>query len=154
VLSLLSVKAWGQSAARPIGLCTANETSYFSCQTARAQWISLCGEPDGLVQYRFGKLGKIELRFPAGDDRKQTLRFSHYFRYQVDRFEVTFEIAGVDYAVFDSTEGARRERGVSVTKPNQPDVSLKCVGRGQSRMIDLEPLLPCDPDNALSSCSH
>jgi hypothetical protein len=125
---------------------------YFNCQTAQHKWIALCGQTDGVVQYRFGKPDKIELRFPSGNDPKETLRFAHYFRYQVDRFEVTFDSAGVDYAVFDFTEDGQRDRGVSVSKPEQREVLVKCVGPVQSRLIDLESRLPCDADNALSNC--
>jgi hypothetical protein len=144
----LSVRA--QNAQRQTGLCDVDEGSYFSCKTSHGKWISLCGRDDGPVQYRFGERGKIELRFPSSKRPQETLRYAHYFRFQVDRFEVTFDTDGVRYSVFDYSEGEQNRAGVSIARAGARNVVVKCAGAVQSRWNELEPRLPCDVDNALN----
>ncbi len=132
------------------GLCAADEVSYFACRTARDRRIALCGKSPQAVQYRYGRSGAIELQFPerAADAAEQML-YAHYGRYQTDRVELRFTNGGVEYVLFEYTEGKRRNAGVRVTAGAQERV-VACAGRIDSRLGELEGVLPCDADNALN----
>ena len=105
--------------------------------------------------YRFGRLGAPELVFPkssAGSLRK--FRYAHYSRPQVERTELAFSNAGVEYSVFDYYDGEERPmyaRGVGVTE-NGKDRDFRCRAGVISNLIELEKLVPCDAENALASC--
>jgi len=136
------------------GLCSAAETSYFACQTTKQRWISLCGQAPRSLQYRFGTPAKPELRYPEDPAAgAASFLFAHYFRYQTDRAEVTFRNQGVEYAIFDYTEGRERRAGVRVTAATGKDVELVCSGKITSRLLELKGMLKCDADNALSGGS-
>lgn len=136
-------------------LCLPSEVVYFGCRTARGKSISICGQQDGLIQYRYGKAQAIELRFPTKDqDAGKSLRYAHYSRPQVERFLATFEKAGTHYAINERWEGKRHAAGVDVTLPEGRTLTIACSGAVESRWNELEPLLPCDPDTALSQCAE
>ena len=148
---------WPRAGAEPtaaIGLCTAEETAYFACQTAKGKWISICAPRAAKPQYRFGKRNAIELAFPGPEAASESLHYAHYFRFQTDYTEVTFRTHDAEYAVFDYREGPRRESGVRVTKAEAPDIAIPCRTRVRNRLPELERLLPCDPDNALNLSSE
>jgi hypothetical protein len=145
-----SVVAWAQSGVHNSCLCERDEARYFSCQTARGKSIALCGSGDRFVQYRFGKRGKIELRFPTSGASPETLRYANFARFETENYEVTFESLGAHYAVFDYTEGNEHSAGVRVNKSSGQEVLIKCSSRIYSRLSQLESRLPCDRDNALN----
>ena len=141
--------------------CTPSETVAFSCSLKAAKVVSLClghaqGQGSAPLSYRFGRLGKPEFVFPApSTGTSGTFRYAHYARYQVDRTEVSFSNAGVDHVVFDYREGGPNpslSRGIRATR-NGKDIELNCKGRSVSRLLQLQPLLPCDAENALASCN-
>ena len=133
------------------GLCIAPEKSFFSCQTSTRKWINLCGAKSSAMQYRFGKPGKIEFQYPPNAaEGLLSLRLSHYARFQVDRFEVSFNNLGSDYAVFDYTEKRQHLAGVRVTTPDGKEREIACVKPISSELGKLQGVLPCDTDNALN----
>ena len=144
------------SALQPDSLCAKNEHIIFSCSVKRtAKVVALCASPEltkdrGYLQYRFGLPGKIELEFPKDrEGSQQKFRYSHYFRYQVDRTEITFEINGYEYSIFDDYEGEEKPRtssqGVTVTAPGKPkDLTLVCHGRAKVDYDTLDAILPND----------
>ena len=139
-----------QLAKRGTCLCEHDEVRYFSCTAARGKAISLCGRGDRFVQYRFGKPGKIELRYPATAEGSDTLRYASYMRFETVSYEVTFRSSGAKYSVFDYTEGKERSAGVRVIKATGEEAVIECKGKIYSRLTDLESRLPCDEDNALN----
>lgn len=141
---------WAQSKPAEVSLCEPKEVRYFGCRTAKGKLVSVCGQADGLTQYRFGRRGNIELRFPTDASGGSSLRYAYYMRYQTERYEVSFDASDTLYAVFDYTEGKRRSAGVRVTKPSGESVSIDCSGKVYSQLSRLESLLPCDRDNALN----
>jgi len=134
-------------------LCAKGEHILFSCAVKRsAKFVSLCAAPDltkdrGYVQYRFGLPGKIELEFPSDrQGSQQKFHYSHYFRYQVDLTEVTFEINGYLYSIFDNYNGEEKpaisSQGVSVTAPGKPkDISFVCRGKPKADYSTLPDVL-------------
>lgn len=100
-------------------LCHVPEIDYFSCATGRSAGVSLCGSLPGRLQYRYGTRARLQLQFPdQATQGARELRFAHYSRFQVDRAEVSFTRAGVDYTVFDYTENDHRRAGVNVSTPD------------------------------------
>jgi hypothetical protein len=133
------------------GQCKAQETTYFTCDTALHKSISLCGAVPSALQYRYGHAPQVELQFPdKPSDGVNQLRYAHYSRFQTDRSEVTFSRAGNDYAVFDYTEQGKRSAGVHVTTPDGTEHEVLCAGPIQGHLNTLEKSLRCDADNALN----
>ena len=132
------------------GLCSAQETTYFSCDTARHKTIGLRGASSSL-QYRFGKPEQIELAFPDKPaDGMNQLRFAHYWRYQTDRTEITFSRTGTAYTLFDHTENGKRRAGVHATLPDGSEHEVMCDSTIKSNLSPLKNRLQCDRDNALN----
>ena len=140
--------------------CAPAERVVFSCSLARAKVVSLCLSPASATApaslvYRFGALGKPELVFPStAAGSLQQFRYAHYFRYQVDRTQLSFTSNGVEYSVqdfYDGLEKQKHQRGVSVTIGDK-DHDFPCVAGVVSRLPELEKIVPCDTDSALASC--
>ncbi|MES2048313.1 MAG: hypothetical protein V4447_07935 [Pseudomonadota bacterium] len=99
------------------------------------------------MQYRFGKPGHVELRYP--EDPKSGLsqfKYAHYSRSQTERYEISFSNHGSDYAIFDYSENRQHSAGVRVGE----DTEILCVGKIKSELTKLQKLLVCDADNALN----
>jgi hypothetical protein len=138
-------------AAAPVGLCSASETVFLSCRTKEKKWISLCGALPKSVQYRFGTRARPELLYPEkAEEGPQKLRYAHYFRFQVDRMEVSFSNLGVEYSVFDYHDGADRHAGVRVKTTDGKEHEFPCIGTVSGRLVGLQDTLPCDADSALT----
>lgn len=149
-------------------LCAKTEHIIFSCRVKRsakgaakrpakrlaqppAKIVSLCASSDldkghGYLQYRFGLPGRIELEFPKSrQGTQQMFTYTHYFRYQFDLTEISFNIDGYEYSVFDDYNGEEKPatslQGVSVTAPGKPkDVTLACrtkLNADYSRLQDV-----------------
>jgi len=144
--------------------CAAHEQAIFSCTMAKSsKVVSLCAstilsKEQGTLAYRFGRIGKVELEFPASPQASlRQFRYAHYFRPDVDRTEVSFSIGKIGYTVFDYYDGEERpkeSRGIRVSArgADSHQTALLCAGKIRSELFKLESLVPCDNDNALASC--
>lgn len=131
--------------------CRAAEATYFSCSSARHLTLSLCGAVPASLQYRYGKSPHTELAFPDDPaDGAHQLLYAHYSRFQTERSEVTFNHAGVDYAVFDYIELGKRSAGVHITMPDGTEHEVLCTGPVEGQLSTLARSLHCDADNALN----
>ena len=140
-------------------LCTKDERVIFSCPVKRpAKIVSLCASKDltsdrGYLQYRFGLPGKIELEYPKDrQGTQQKFQYMHYFRAQVDETEISFQINGYEYQIFDTYNGEERPRistqGVNVTAPGKPkEVSFSCRAKPKADYSDLQAALPGGQNN-------
>ncbi len=140
--------------------CARTETVAFSCSLAAGKVVSMCLAKPSVtgteaLSYRFGGLGAPELVFPESSSGSLgRFRYAHYYRYQVDRTELSFSNAGAEYSVFDYYDGEERQkyaRGVRVST-NGKDHELLCKGAVVSNLGQLEALVPCDAESALGSC--
>ena len=132
--------------AAPTTLCHPDEKVWFSCRIGPEQTVSLCGTTNTL-QYRFGTAQHLALQFPAAASQGYSaFRWAHHTRLQADRTEVSFRHRGVDYTLFDYTEGGRRQAGVEVASTRQ----LHCTDAPRGRLALLKEKLPCDADSALN----
>ena len=132
----------------------------FSCSLSAGKVVSLClakspaAKPKAL-SYRFGRLGAPELVFPESPSGSLArFRYAHYFRYRVDRTELSFSNASAEYSVFDYDdveEKPEHSRGVRVSA-NGKDHEFFCRGNVVSNLGTLEKAVPCDAENALASC--
>ena len=140
-------------------LCAKDERVIFSCPVKRpAKIVSLCASKDltsdrGYLQYRFGLPGKIELEYPKDrQGTQQKFQYMHYFRAQVDETEISFQINGYEYQIFDTYNGEERPRisteGVNVTAPGKPkEVSFTCRTKAKADYSDLQAVFPGGQDN-------
>jgi hypothetical protein len=71
-------------------------------------------------------------------------------RFQTENFEVSFDISGTKYSVFEYREDGEHSAGVRVSKSEGKEVVIQCAGKVFSRWAELEARLPCDKDNALN----
>jgi len=148
--------------------CGASETIIFSCRVKGSPKIlSLCSSKHlsknaGYLQYRFGRPGAVELTFPE-DKRNSQAQFLYerYFRFQVDRTEVSFKNGEYKYSIYDAYEGeekpARTYRGVSIEYEGGGGKTveshdLNCTGPVISQLQKLQEVIPCDKDNPLGGC--
>ncbi|MEO5953314.1 MAG: hypothetical protein ABIQ44_12685 [Chloroflexia bacterium] len=138
--------------------CAPAETVAFSCALSAGKVVSIClTKPPAAkaLSYRFGRLGAPELVFPESPSGSLAqFRYAHYFRYQVDRTELSFSNAGAEYSVFDYYEREEKQeysRGIRV-KVSGKEHELLCKGKVVSNLGTLETAVPCDAENALASC--
>jgi hypothetical protein len=143
-------------------LCAKDERILFSCPVRRtakypSNVVSLCASREldkerGYLQYRFGLPGKVELEFPKDrQGTQQQFRYSHYFRYQVDLTEITFQIDVYEYSVFDTYNGEAKpavaEQGVNVTTIGKnKDTRFICSSKPQTDYTALLEILPHDKE--------
>jgi len=160
---VLRLRKPGNASRQPAtSLCRIDEQVLFSCKVADgSKLISLCGSRQlvaktGYVQYRFGKVGALELQFPQKlEDTQAAFRYAHYFRAQVDRTELRFENGAYKYALYDYYEGDVRPEikaaGVRVTPPGKErgEVEIKCRGRAVSHLGVLSSVVPTAEDSEL-----
>ena len=157
VLSVTSAPAGASkqpAAQQPNTLCARDERVIFSCPVKRpAKIVSLCAAKEltsdrGYLQYRFGLPGKVELEYPKDrNGSQQKFQYMHYFRAQVDETEISFQINGYEYQIFDTYNGEERPRistqGVNVTAPGKPkDISFSCRTKPKIDYTDLQAVLP------------
>ena len=147
-------------------LCDPQEKVLFSCKLQKSQKeVALCSSANltkqsGYLQYRFGKPGSFELEFPSTRHHSQSrFLYSNYARYQVSYTSIAFESGAFRYAIFDSYSGedgkTRQDRGVEVSKQDGGHShQLLCQTIGViSDLGNLESVLPCDAESAISDCS-
>ncbi|HEV7395217.1 MAG TPA: hypothetical protein VGN86_01800 [Pyrinomonadaceae bacterium] len=156
LLVSLAITTRPSISAPPTSLCEATEKIIFSCTVKRsAKIVSLCSSKDfakdrGYLQYRFGLPGKVELEFPKTRTRTQEqFHYSHYFRYQVDLTEISFNLDGYEYEIFDSYQGEEKpaisEAGVNVTAPGKSkETSFVCRTKAKADYGALQDALPND----------
>ena len=149
------------------GLCLDQEQVIFHCETDRAsKWLSVCAAnnmegKEAFLQYRFGTPGKIELVFPEHKHNSiNQFRYSHYFRYQVDREELSFDRQGYSYSVFHDYEGdsgpPETFEGVIVTRSGSFEAisEIRCKKPAINRLHTLEAIVPCDRNDDLGGCER
>ena len=152
----------GATQKRSPSLCKATEQIFFNCAVKSGKIISLCASKQltaktGYLQYRFGKIGALELQFPEKLEGSQSaFRYDHYFRPRVDRSDIVFKNAGYEYTVFDDWEGdvkpEIRQSGVSVVSlTNEKDTTqLDCRGPRVTRLGALDEIVPPIEDSKLN----
>jgi hypothetical protein len=123
-----------------VGLCAPTEKVIFSCSTG-AKTVSVCAAGSDKLQYRFGKVGAVELALPANGVSPSA-----------DVFGTTVPFAGgggswlrfkrgtYGYVVYSGIgrwgpDGEPAEKnGVTVENKGKPIAQLKCVGDVQSEL--------------------
>lgn len=135
----------------PKGLCAEKETIYFLCKTTKQRWIALCGAIPETLQYRFGREGNVEFKYPQNSSEGgKSFLFADYARYQTNRTEVRFNNGGVDYVIFSYIEDNDHRAGVRVLTSDGKEHEVDCMGRVAERLDELKAILPCDSDSALT----
>jgi hypothetical protein len=123
-------------------LCAADESIVFSCALKRQRFVSVCASQSlsansGYVQYRFGKLSKIEIAVPMGAAKGASALSG--WRSDVRAYSVMyaggggsylrFNLAPFSYVTYSATgRGWGEKQGVMVLKNDKPLAVHKCVG--------------------------
>ena len=138
--------------------CSASEKAIFNCRIKdSSKIVSLCGSSDlsskkGYLQYRFGRPGNVELQFPKNKQGSQDrFRWAHYFRFQVDRTEVSFNNGGYKYTLFHYYEGDL-EPPTTTGGIRVGETELSCIDPiiNELPKLELEKIVPCDRESALN----
>jgi hypothetical protein len=125
-------------ASEPSSHCATDETTYFSCSVKSEKVVSICGEnfenENGFLQYRFGKLDKIEMVFPKTTEQS-TKKFKRNVLIRPTPlastiYEVHFSVSEWNYSVvsqdFCDNDKCSSRYGVDVTNGDK-SVSLLCI---------------------------
>lgn len=122
-------------------LCAAHERVVFSCSTG-AHTASICASTDlSSVQYRFGKLGSVDLVYPETGTKPAdafvsgTMTFSGgggaWLRFSKGAFRYTIFTAIGKWGPGESPADAA---GVAVEKGDAPFANFPCRGRAASEI--------------------
>lgn len=161
-IAILLLAALSSSAFAADTHCSKDEQVLLSCQLAKSnKVVSLCASTDlakdqGSLVYRFGKIGKPEFTFP--ENPKESLAaftYSHYFRAQVDRTDISFKNKEVEYQVFDYYDGETKpeyQQGVRVLAADGTETTLLCDKKIDAHLENLRGVIACDTENPLFDC--
>ncbi|HEY2022310.1 hypothetical protein [Paraburkholderia sp.] len=137
-------------------LCKPPESVVFSCSTTTSKNLALCVDKrTRALIYRFGRPGKIEMRYSANEADKNGFFYNHYFRSDVDYTRIAFVRAGYEYSVFrnyDATASRVPDYGVAVSRLGGDEAQIKCQSQVVDNMSPLLKQLRCDESSALG-CS-
>lgn len=145
--------------------CSPQEDVVFSCTVKSSRkLVSVCASKGLLAQpskgylaYRFGRPGAVELEFPSARVQSvEQFEYLHYFRFQVDRTELSFSSASHRYTVFDHHDADSRPKatsGVRVAPVNSDaETELRCMGPAAAHWSLIEGAVPCAQDDDSSTC--
>jgi hypothetical protein len=143
------------SSMKPASLCAKNENVVWSCETVRDRKLaSVCSskvleETRGYVQYRFGRVGQIELEFPRERVNTQAaFKYSRYTRYMVTYLKLEFVSGGFTYTISDDSnyeeKPGRRDADITVTpmSANAKETRLRCRLPVAGSLMKLEDVVP------------
>lgn len=138
----VSARAFSSTRAESVkarSLCSQGERVVWSCETVKERKIaSLCSSKDldktrGYLQYRYGRMGQVELEFPRERANTQAaFKYSRYTRPLVTFLKVEFVNNGFTYTISDDDneeeKPARRDASITVTPSgtNAKETSLRC----------------------------
>ncbi|HEX8176425.1 MAG TPA: hypothetical protein VF543_15150 [Pyrinomonadaceae bacterium] len=120
-------------------LCAQGEQVVWSCETVKERKLaSICSSKNldaerGYVQYRFGRVGRVELEFPskrAGS--RSAFTYSRYTRPLVTYLKLEFLNNGVAYTISDDSneeeKPARRYAAITVKNSDGEarETTLRC----------------------------
>lgn len=148
---LLAGSAAARVAPAPANLCTAGERVAFTCR-AGAKVISFCASGD-VLHYRFGKPGRAELSYPAGNaPARSVFRFSSAAYSGGGEARVRFTNGGYDYLVYtaliagswnaDGTRDHEELDGVLVRKGGRKVANIRCTTSPENDLYPLGEMLP------------
>lgn len=154
---------WAGDAVTPAAVgrpspCQAGEFVYFACTTTKDKLASVCGSPPDFqgkrqLVYRYGSANKPDLEYPEPAQRDPgAFRLSLYGRSQTSVATLAFKRGGYRYEIFDRTEDGKEEAGISVQRSaDHKELSrVRCKSPWQSELAELESIVPCDSESALT----
>lgn len=132
-----------------LSLCTKGERVFFSCKMAKSgKLLSLCGAGKltarkGYLQYRFGRKGKVELRYPKQKKGSQKrFGYNRYTRPQVTYLKVWFQNKGYKYTIEDDYHRGQTSQSLRLDTPRKRTIRLKCKKVYKSSLMSLEEIIP------------
>lgn len=132
------------------GHCAIGEATIFQCDTAKGKTVSLCATANEVgatgLQYRFGKIGTIELAYPAVMTEGLTKIKRHSQNFAQSMLEgVQFENDAHLFTVYDqigsgATEG-NNGSGVLIEKGGKQIAKVDCAGATIEKFAILDGIL-------------
>lgn len=153
-VALFVISTVGVARGQMVSHCQKGEVTYFSCGVPGSKIVSLCGSPlsnsnaerpnsEHWLQYRFGKLGRLELVYPK-ELRESVRKFEGESRHGlgVSLDALSFSNGGVKYVLESSSSTLTGESfdGVRIYRGGQHQpISLWCerlpIGDGDFRQL-------------------
>jgi hypothetical protein len=140
---------------KPASLCAKNENVVWSCETVRDRKLaSICSskvleETRGYVQYRFGRVGQVEMEFPRERTNTQAaFKYSRYTRPLVTYLKLEFVNNGFTYTISDDSneeeKPPQRDATITVTPKgaNAKETTLHCRLPIMGSLMKLEGFVP------------
>ncbi len=138
-------------------LCAKSEQTIWSCTTTRKKIASVCATKSltaesGYVQYRFGKVGKVELELPKSREGSQSFfKYSRYTRPLVTMLQLTFENSDYLYQIHDDDNAEEkppiRVASIDIKKSgSDKTTSIVCKNPTLGSLMKLEDIVPKDED--------
>jgi hypothetical protein len=125
------------------GLCASTELNIFSCSTKNGKLISVCSELTtskvAKIEYRFGKMNKVELTLPKSSEDQVSYNSVMYSG--GGGAYVRFNHGDIDYIVFSKmVKGEGASSGVLIHNKGKKSVSVRCKIEGDVDLDKLEKL--------------
>ncbi len=146
-------------------LCNTNESIIFNCNIKNSiKSLSVCSSQNlsnksGYIQYRFGRIGAIELEYPTEKEAsRSSFLFATYTRFQVSEISLGFSINNINYLIFDNYYAESKpivnEKGIAIISQGTEKKHIKLLcGKGAiSNLEDLEDIVPCNKNLSFGSC--
>jgi len=151
-LASVSCLLFGAGPGLAASLCTAGETTAFSCATPQGKIISICATRTD-THYRFGRPNAIELAYPSTARHDPKLfRHFHYFRAGAEQTSLSFTTGGATYTVFsDSDDSGEQDAGVTVRTASKKRVTISCASKPEANWSAIEGLVSCAPQD-MNAC--
>jgi hypothetical protein len=134
-MALLAASSLGAGGEPAPSHCAPGEQVVLSCaMEGSAKVLSLCASAGatagrGYLQYRFGKVGAVELQYPSDRSVPPGRAFVYTVILQPPGgfSSYAFTLEGNRYAVFSSSHAGDETAGVTVTPKGGREVSLACA---------------------------
>ena len=168
-LIFLLITIMATNFARAADLCNSGEVTVFSCQLKEnKKFVSLCSSKElsaktGYLQYRYGYLGKVELKYPSDAAGSQAaFGYDSYSRSDLNTFILGFSISNYRYEISETTECGQDDgttlRALLVSSQDKKhNLKLTCLDNANltSNISTLEDVVPCDKAHEIfdGSCS-
>jgi hypothetical protein len=126
-LRLLLLSGWAMASvtAGAASHCQGEEREVFSCALRNGKTVSICASPAlsadaGYLQYRYGRLGHVELEYPSSRTGSQArFDFESHRPYQGEYESLGFEKDGYRYSTYRvlTSEPGQKNRTASSRRP-------------------------------------
>lgn len=111
-------------------LCKPEETVFFSCQLMNQKIISVCGSKDlsrnqGYMQYRFGKVSKVELQIPKENQGFPNISMSRRVDPYSEYYGMSFNVGAFVYEITSYRQRQLNNKDGYPTSPSSDSLGVR-----------------------------